>query len=529
MPKSSDETSALREENERQRNELSALRLQLAESTRSNKDLSEQLKLSLKANADLHEQLKSLNNKLDIFLGQYKKNKRRQFGSQNEKLGNPRPAVGIVKPKRPPAKPHARNHKKHILSHNLPEEHVHHYVDAGRKVCPTCLIETKPVGEQITHQLERITQTLKKLVHHQEVLSCRKCRRYVVTANKPMPPILGSYVGSRLLAYTCVAKLAYGLPLYRQCKILGREKTTIPRSTQSDWVLEAGLLTEQLVALIRCEVKKSAVIKTDDTEIKIQDATRTGTMRKGKMSPYIGDAAHPYVVFDFSPDQSFDRNKAFFEDYTGMVQCDAANGFDALFKDSIRLEVGCHAHSRRKFFDYWTLTDRNDKDCLAVLDIYRDLYKIESTIGLKSPAERLAVRRRKSKPLLRKMRTLLNALQGKHSPDHALMKAVAYTLRHWIALTRFLKNPDLDIDNNASERTIKDFILCRKNFLFAGSDAGGKAAANLLTLIASCHRLKVDPLAYLADVFSRIHDTRPADLHTLLPDRWEPVQQPMAF
>jgi transposase len=529
MAKSGDqEKSPLHDENARQREDLAALRAQLADSNRMVHDLTSQLKLALQGNADLNQQLKELHNKLDVLLQQYKKGKRRDFGSKNEKH-NPRPAFSSVKPRTKPAKPKARNHEKHILSQDLPIEPVHHYVDAARKVCPSCLIETKPIGNQITYQLERITQTLKKLEHLQEVRSCSKCKQYVVTADKPTGPIPGSYVGPRLLAYTCVAKLAYGLPLYRQSKIFKREKINIPRSTQCDWMLAAGLLTEQLVELMKREIKRSKVIKTDDTNINIQDHTRDGTLRKGKMTPYIGDKEHPYIVFDFSPDLSFDRNNAFFDDYRGMIQADAARGFDSLFKDGSRIEVGCSAHSRRKYFEYFTLVDPNDRDCLAVLNVYRELYRIEAEVTGKPAAVRLAVRRRKSKPLAKKLRKILIGLQGKFPPTNGLMVAVNYTLTNWIALTRFLRDPDLDIDNNRTEQAIKDFVLCRKNFLFAGSNDGGRAIAILLSLIATCHRLDIDPLEYLADIFARLNNIKPSELDTLLPDRWLQLQSQTKF
>jgi hypothetical protein len=199
MPESSDqELALLREESARQREELAALRTQLAESNRTNRELSEQLKLALQGNAALNENLTSLQNKLDILLSQYKKSKRKQFGSSNEKHTNPSPATVTIKPKKPPAKPQARNHKKHIMSQDLTVEPVHHYVDAGRIICPTCLVETKPVGQPVSYQLERITQTLKKLEHLQEVRSCQKCKQYMVTADKPASPIPGSYAAPRL-------------------------------------------------------------------------------------------------------------------------------------------------------------------------------------------------------------------------------------------------------------------------------------------------------------------------------------------
>jgi hypothetical protein len=302
--------------------------------------------------------------------------------------------------------------------------------------------------------------------------------------------------------------------------MLGRDGIKIPRSTQCDWMLAAADLLEQVWELLKADIKKSAIIKTDDTEIGIQDPSRKdGSLRKGKMTPYIGDAAHPGILFDFSPNLSFARNRAFFEDFAGIIQADAAGGWQALFEDAMRRCAGCHAHSRRKYFDYAVL-NKDDPDASHVLDIYYELYRIEAAVADKPPAVRLAIRRRKSKPLIKKLRRTLVTLHGKYPPTNGLMKAVAYTLNHWIALTRFLKNGALDIDNNACERAIKSFVLTRKNFLFVGSDRGGRAAAILLSFIASCLRLDVDPVEYFTDVFERINNMKVSQLPQLVPSSW---------
>jgi hypothetical protein len=228
------------------------------------------------------------------------------------------------------------------------------------------------------------------------------------------------------------------------------------------------------------------------------------------------------TAFDFSPDQSFQRNIAWLREFTGHVQADAARGFDALFKDGWKTEVGCHAHSRRHYFDCVPVSPA---ECNAVLDIYEQLYDIERDIEGKSPEYRLAVRRRDSKPLIKALRTKIVALKSALNPTHTLLAAIEYTLNHWRALTRFLKNPDLAIDNNEAESTIKTFVLMRKNSLFAGSDAGGKAAATHLSFIASCTRNEIDPVAYLTDVFTRINSIKSSELEQLLPDRWVPTKR----
>ena len=245
-------------------------------------------------------------------------------------------------------------------------------------------------------------------------------------------------------------------------------------------------------------------------------------MRKGKMSVYLGDKHHKSTVFDFSPNKSFARNKEFLKDFKGYVQADAANGFDALFEDGSKIELGCNAHARRRFFECLTV---ETEICNEILNIYGELYGIEKDIKNKTPEERLLARQTKSQPLMNTLHLKLVALKDTLNPTNPLMEAVNYALNHWLALTRFLDDPDFDIDNNHSEQAIKSFVLMRKNSLFVGSDAGGMAAATHLSFIASCKRNNINPVDYLTDVFTRINSMKTSELDQLLPHRWAQIQK----
>jgi hypothetical protein len=351
---------------------------------------------------------------------------------------------------------------------------------------------------------------MKRLEHQQEVRACPNCKQYVVTAEKPCPPFPGALAGPCLLATTIVEKCDDGLPQNRQSKIFKREDAIIPRSTLCDWFQAGSLTLEPLYECLKKHALDSKIIQTDDCPVKIQNRKAKGAMRKGKMTVYRGDAQHPVDIFDFSPDLSFFRNSEFLKVFSGIVQADAAGGFDALFKDGSKTEAGCNAHSRRRYYEL----------CDEVVDIYGELYKIEREIKGKPGAHRLAVRRKRSKPLTKMLHRKLLKLRGSLHPTHSLMEAVEYTLKHWIALNRFLGNPDLEIDNNGAERAIKSFVLSRKNFLFIGSDAGGKAMAINLSFIVSCKRNNINPVAYLTDVFTRINSMKTSELDQLLPHRW---------
>jgi transposase len=489
-------------------------------------DLQQQLKRALDGNEELRNLLKDLQAKLDVLIAQSKKNNKRVYGKKTEKH-NPRPAV--TQPKPTPlasADPHAvkPTGNKHIWdnSKNLPHHPIRHFVKPAQTICPTCIVETEFVSNLHTQQLEMVSACLKILDHNQETRACPKCKLYIVTAEKPCPPIPGSYAGPRLLAEIIVGKLDDGLPNYRQQKIFARDNITIPRSTQSDWMQSTANTLSLLHDVLIRDLLHSSIIKTDDSSIKIQDRSHKNNIRKGKITTYIGDTQHKVTIFDYSPDLSFDKNLEFLKPFRGIVQADAAGGFDALFQDGQRIEAGCSAHSRRRYFES-EFTDK--RTCNTVLDIYRELYQIEREIKNKPAPFRLAMRRRKSKPLTRLLyKVIVHAKAGLH-PTHELMRAISYTLKHWRALTRFLKNPDIAIDNNESERAIKCWVLVRKNSLFAGSDEGAKAIAVHLSFIATAKRNDINPVDWYADVLSRINSLKTNELQRLLPQNWSPQER----
>jgi len=482
-----------------------------------NKELKKQLQEIISANKDLQE-------KLDIIIAHMKKRNRKDFGQKSEKY-NPRPALTVAPeilaetialPSEETGKKKIRR-PKHILTQNVETKIVEHKVKPEDIPCSLCSTDRTCIGSEITYQLERYSQSLKQLQHVQEVLACPKCKNNVIVAEKPCPPIPKGTAGPGLLAHTIVSKYADFSPLYRLERIYKREGATIPRSTLSDWILASSFTLTPLVDLMKKKLLLSKVVKTDDSPVKVQDREHKKKMRKGKMSVYIGDNKHPYNIFDFSPDQSFERNRKFLENFKGFVQADAAKGFDALFQDGSKIEIGCNAHARRGPFDCLELYP---KQVDALLNIYGKIYDVEEEAKNKTAAEKLALRQTKAKPLFNELKEKLAEINKELTPNDPFAKAIAYTLRHWTALTRYLDDPDFDIDNNESERAIKDFVLGRKNYLFVGSDAGGTAAAVHLSLVVSSKRNNIDPLAYLTDVLTKINSLKTSQLEQLLPDNW---------
>jgi transposase len=483
-------------------------------------DLQRQLKQAIEGGEEQRQLLKDLQAKLDVLIAQTKKRNKREYGPKTEKH-NPRPAATQPKPATA-AVTSAKNKStgiKNIIENakNVPHETVQHTVAPEIAICPTCIVPTQFVSNLLTQQLEMVSASLKILDHCQETRSCPKCKQYIVTAEKPYSPIPGGYAGPRLLGEIIVGKLDDGLPNYRQQKIYARQNVTVPRSTQCDWMQATAHTLSLLYDMLKQNLLQSRIIRTDDSSIKIQDRKHKNNIRKGKITTYIGDDDQKITMFDYSPNLSFDKNLDFLKTFQGKVQADAAGGFDALFEDGERIEVGCHAHSRRRYFEA-EFTDI--EVCTAILNIYRELYGLEREIKDRPAPFRLAMRRKKSKPLIKLLRKIIEHAKGALHPTHELMKAINYTLKHWRALTRFLKDPDIAIDNNAAERAIKCWVLVRKNSLFAGSDEGAKATAMHLSFIASAKRNGINPVDWYADVLSRINSLKTSELQQLLPQNW---------
>jgi hypothetical protein len=288
--------------------------------------------------------------------------------------------------------------------------------------------------------------------------------------------------------------------------------------------------------------REKATTPCGDVEGETNTKALRQTLGKGYIWVYGGDAANPYIVFDYTPDRSNDGPMIFLghkvsEDYPrglpppipwrGYLQGDAYTGYDALYvKDTEGrrqvYEVGCWAHARRYFYD---ARASGGQDAIEALAMIARLYHIEHQ-AKERKLEGFALsayRREYAVPVLRSIRKWLNArIDAKTGilPKSALGEAITYASRNFKALTRYTMRGYLSIDNNAAERALKNVVIGRRNWLFAGSDQGGKSAAVMYTLIESAKRCGANPLEYLCDVLRRLPDTRPSEISQLVPDAW---------
>jgi transposase len=404
------------------------------------------------------------------------------------------------------------------LPRHLKRERIVRDLEDGEKHCAQCAQDLRLIGEETSERYEYVPASL---VVVEEACLKYACSCTIKTAGKPSQPIEKSNAGASLLAQVIVSKFADHLPLHRQEKIFERHGAEISRKSMCGWLAQCADLLNPLYGSLKEVLFESKVIGTDDTGVKVLDP-KLPFARTGRIWPYYGDKEHPVVIYDYTQTRARAGPEKFLEGYGGYLQADAYAGYDALFKDPARglVEVGCWAHARRYF--HKALESDQARMGPALL-LIAQLYEVEDRARALAAEERLSVRLLESRPILDKLSNYLLEIQPEVLPKSPAGRAVRYALNNWTALKRYTEDGNLEIDNNGTERTIRGIAVGRNNWVFFGSDTGGRTAAVLRTFVASCQRASVDPFAWFKDVLSRIADHPITRLAELLPHNWTPA------
>ncbi|ERM13533.1 transposase IS66 [Pantoea ananatis BRT175] len=385
--------------------------------------------------------------------------------------------------------------------------------------CPACGGELSALGCDVSEQLELISSAFKVIETQRPKLACCRCD-HIVQAPMPSKPIERSYAGPGLLARIVTAKFAEHTPHYRQSEIYRRQGVELSRATLGRWSGAVSELLEPLYKLLRQYVLMPGKVHTDDIPVPVQEPG-SGKTRTARLWVYVRDDRNagsqlPAAVwFAYSPDRKGVHPQQHLARYSGILQADAYGGYNALYKDDRITEAACMAHARRKIHDVHARTPTGITT--EALRRIGELYAIEAEIRGSPAEERLAVRKAQTVPLMQSLYDWIQVQMTELSRHSDTAKAFAYLLKQWDALNLYCSNGWAEIDNNIAENALRCVALGRKNWLFAGSDAGGERAAVLYSLIGTCRLNGVEPEAWLRYVIGHIQDWPVNRLRDLLP------------
>ncbi|EUC12582.1 IS66 family transposase [Paraburkholderia hospita] len=403
------------------------------------------------------------------------------------------------------------------LPPHLPREDVVYQPDEA--CCPQCGGELGDLGEDVAEQLDYVPGHW-RVIRHRRVKKVCTCCDCIVQAAAPSRPIDRGMPGPGLLAHVLVGKFCDHLPLYRQSVIYARDGVDLSRSTMADWVGQCSALLRPLVEVIRRYVMSTSKIHADDTPVPVLEPGN-GKTRTARLWTYVrddrpaGSKDAPAVWFAYSPTRSGEHPQTHLKDFKGILQADAFAGYNEIYDGGDVREAGCMAHARRKFHDLF-VARKNEVNTEALRRI-GELYAIEATIRGKPPDKRRRIRQQQARPLLDAFEIWLRSTLSNVSQKGETAKAINYALNQWAALSLYVDDGRVEIDNNAAERALRAVALGRKNYLHFGSDSGGERGAAIYTLVGTAKLNGVDPEAYLRHVIARIAEHPVNRVDELLP------------
>jgi len=371
-----------------------------------------------------------------------------------------------------------------------------------------------------------------RVVHIRKKYACTSCEDSIKLAKLPKQPLPKSMASAGLLATVIDSKFNRHTPLYRQEDMFKRAGMPVTRATLGHWLIKSADLLTPLLKLLEDTIQNYDIAHADETTLQVLKEKGRSPTSKSYMWLFIGGPPDKRsFVYQYHPSRSGSIPADFFIDYKGYLHADCYRAYINLGKKESITHVACMAHARRYFVDVTRLTRKKKGIAHQVVDEMAELYKIEKELK-EEKASTEAIRQarlKKSKPILDGIKTFIENNITRVPPQSPLAKAVNYTLNHFDALSHYLDDGRLEIDNNRAERSIKPFVIGRKNWMFHGNDKGARAGATLYSFVETCKAHNVDVFAWFKVALDNIQQADTVEkLEKLLPFNVKPEQLELA-
>lgn len=454
---------------------------------------------------------------------QLKLNKRKLFGSSSEQLDqmvmdkfaylfNEAEAwdADSVEPTKKGEKKKPRKRRSGSIDDVIPEgtpvEIVEHPLPENERVCSVCGSELVEIGVEIHRSLQMKPAEFWVREDRYPTYVCKACEKETGEANvasTPMEPtvIPGSFASPSAIAYLAVQKYVMYSPLYRLEQEFDRQGLKLSRQTMSNWLLKAAEdWLQPVYDVLHQKLCREKVLHGDETTLQVLHEKGKSATSKSYIWLYrtSGNAEAPIVLYDYQPNRKAENAEQFLEGFSGWLHADGYQGYHRL-PEQIRV-VGCWAHARRKFDEALTAVPKEQQSAskpAEALCYFAKLFQMEQDFAVLTAEERFAKRLEQEKPVLEALLAWANALKPQAAPKSALGKALHYLLEQWPYLVRYLEDGRLELSNNRAERSIKPFVMGRKNFLFCNTPGGAQSSAVLYSLIETAKETGLDPYRYL--------------------------------
>lgn len=499
-------------------------------SPESNEKLLEQIRLQEEQILLLQQQHEELNAKLKWYEEQLRLQRQRLFGASSEKTAYPE-QIDLFNEAEDTADPQAVEPTAETITYSrkkrepgqiaekiqdLPVEVIDYELPVEERVCPCCNGELHEMSTQVREELKIVPAKASVVRHVQHIYACRYCEKHaddadatvpIIKAAMPKPLLPGSLASASAVAYIIDQKYTNHLPLYRQEQILSRLDINLSRQTMSNWIIRSvETALDPLYRQMHRQLLRHDILHADETTLQVLRETDRSAQSDSYMWLYrTGRDGPPIVLYDYQTTRASKHPQQFLKGFKGYLQTDGYGGYDNLTGIT---RVGCWAHARRKFTDALKVLPSEQKskpvNARKGLDYCNDLFRIEQDLKDAIPQWRYEQRLLRSKPILDEFYGWLRRMGQQTLPRSTFGQAIKYCLNQWASLNSFLHDGRLELDNNRAERSIKPFVIGRKNFLFSNTSKGARSSAVIFSIVETAKENGLKPYDYLLYLFEQM-------------------------